>query len=334
MREQLLAYLLNELEPVERQEVERAIQQNPELAVELDQMRSCLQEKESTPAEPPKKLAERTCSFVKKAVEHAECSASGQLVTKSLSDANDCVGKRTRWSLADLAVGTGVVLALVALLLPALHESRDVSRRLQCQNNLYTLGSALVEFSERFGQGLPQIKKDEPAGKFAYALAEHGVLSRDLVPQLVVCPETELAEKVFSGCVVIRVPTEEELQRASTARRHHFFKLLGGNYAYGLGFEDDVGEIHQFTFVRSSEVPMLADSPSHAVPGFQSANHGTCGQNVIFQDLSCRYCKQCFSARKKDHWFLNDDGKHAAGRHPQDIVLGRSDATPRLTHVD
>jgi hypothetical protein len=89
--------------------------------------------------------------------------------------------------------------------------------------------------------------------------------------------------------------------------------------------------VRQIRFVGSARVPLLSDAPSAAVAGYRSANHGGCGQNVIFQDLSCRYSQLADQLDGGDHWHLNDDGQPAAGVNAQDIVLGPSEATPLLT---
>jgi hypothetical protein len=86
--------------------------------------------------------------------------------------------------------------------------------------------------------------------------------------------------------------------------------------------------MHQFRFVGRRTVPLLSDAPSRATAGYQSPNHGGCGQNVLFQDLHCTYMRTCESPDAGDHWFLNEENQPAAGCHAQDIVLGASDATP------
>jgi hypothetical protein len=230
----------------------------------------------------------------------------------------------------DLAAAACVVAALGMLVMPALRVNRDVARRLTCQNNVHQLGAALMDYSLRFNQGLPRIEPGQNAGIFVVTLADKGVLTRRELAQIVVCPSTELADRVATGCVVIRIPSREEYLASSGAQRDQLRKLMAGDYAYTLGYQDQAGQFHQVRFSGSRHVPMLADAPSQAIAGYQSANHGGCGQNVLFQDLSCRYCTQCQSPVQHDHWFLNEDGQPAAGRHANDIVLGASDSTPVL----
>ena len=214
------------------------------------------------------------------------------------------------------------------LVLPALHQSREASRRLTCQNNLRGLGSALAEYAERFGGELPQVHAGENAGIFVIELADRGILAREQLVKLLVCPSTPLAEDVFTGKVVMRVPTRDELATASEKALQQLREQMSGNLAYRIGYLNAQGEYRHIKFVGAHSAPLLADAPSFSVAGFQSANHGGCGQNVLYQDLSVRYSRQCVGSDCEDHMYLNADNQHAAGLHPQDVVLLRSEVIP------
>jgi hypothetical protein len=335
MRDRLLAYLLNDLEPAERTELEELLAADPDLQQELEKMRSCLASCEEAEAEKvaPTQLASRTCSFVEHAIQKSKslCHHSAgatSLSGKSLSESRDNLRTEKRWTLADMVVGACVLVALGTLVLPSLRVNRDVARRLTCQNNMHQLGAALMNYSLQFNQGLPRIEPGENAGTFVITLADSGTLTREQLAQMVVCPSTQLADRVTSGCVVIRIPTREEFLTAEGAERDQLRKFMAGDYAYSLGYRDPRGQIQQVHFSGSRHIPLLSDSPSQAIAGYQSANHGGCGQNVLFQDLSVKYCTQCKCKAKRDHWFLNDDGQVAAGSHVGDMVLGGSAATP------
>jgi hypothetical protein len=333
MRDQLLAYLLDDLEPDQRAALENALRIDPQLAAELERMRACLAGDEAAcegEQSPPPGLVSRTCSLVERAIHCRADLAGPRSGNVSLSETRDTSVARNRWTLADLVVAAGIVLALGAMFFPALRENRDMARRLQCQEHLFRLGAALVDYDERFRQGLPTLGPGDNAGSFVITLAEKGILSREELARLVVCPESALADKVASGCVVVCIPTQAEYLAARGVTAEQLRKLMAGDYAYSLGYLGSDGRVRQIRFSRSRLVPLLADAPSFAIAGFQSANHGGCGQNVLFQDLSSRYCTQCVSPDRQDHWFLNAEGEPAAGRHAQDIVLGPSGATPIL----
>jgi hypothetical protein len=332
MRDELLAYLLNEVDSEQRRRIEHHLKHDPTWQDELERLRKYTEAHESDPQgadSPPEDLVHRTCSFVQRAVREGNCSSPEGLSPASLSESHDRCANVRRWSLADLAVGMSILLVLGMLLLPALRESRDAARRAKCQDNLREIGSALVEYAnaDLIRPGFPHIGYHENAGMFVVELADSGIIRRKDLAKLLLCPNTQLADDVFHGKVLMKVPTKRELASLAPEALKALRMYMSGSYAYQFGYVDDNGKYRRTEFVARSDVPMLADAPSFSVDGFQSANHGDCGQNVIYQDLSCRYSDQCISA-SHDHLFLNENGQHAAGRHANDAVLGRSEASP------
>jgi len=335
MRDELLAYLLGDLGPEESQRIVERLESDPIWQRELQLLQSCMEAHEADPQSfnQPEDLVNRTCSLVRHA---AAKSHSAQAVPASLTESRDRAVSRLRsWSLADLAVGACVLLVLGMLLFPALRESRDAARRAKCQNNLKHLGTALVEYAEKSNRGLPHIDLGENAGSFVVDLAESGILARKELAELLVCPSSPLADEVFAGRVVVQIPTPQGLKTASKESLATMRKFMAGSYAYRFGYRDESGRYCQIKFEGRSDAPMLADAPCISVAGFQSPNHGGCGQNVVFQDLSGRLFDRCTAGENADHLFLNEDREHAAGRHARDVVLGRSEADPTgVTNAD
>ncbi len=342
MRDELLAYLLNDLDPQQQRRIEARLESDPIWQHELERLRSYIAASETTPSKtgellpanelPPSNLVDSTCSFVKQATGQGETAAplpatSSTPLSESL-DPHSATPRSHRWSLTDLAVAAGILLTVATLLLPALRTGRDSARRLQCQNNLRDLGTALASYAQHHQKKLPPIQRNENVGMFVIKLADHGLLTREQLAQLLVCPSTQLADDLFSGTVVLRIPTQQELREATKAQQRSLRKNMAGSFAYRIGYLDPQGRYHQVHFTGRSNAPMMADAPSFAIVGFQSANHGGCGQNVLYQDLSIRYVQQCTQSDNTDHLFLNEDDQHAAGRHQQDIVLGRSEIRP------
>ncbi len=323
MRDSLLAYLLDDVPPQERQRIEERLENDPIWKNELERLRRCMQEYATDPknALPPSDLVNRTCTFVRHNTGTNHKSAT-------LTESRDGLVGKKRYSITDLAVAVLVLIVGASLLLPALRDSRDSARRIDCQNNLYQLGVSLVEYADKFGHGLPHVKSNENAGIFVIKLADSGILDRQQLAELLVCPSSPLADDVFAGRVRLQIPTQKQLDAMSTEVLARVQKLMAGSYAYRLGYNDRAGTYRQVRFVRLNTAPMMADTPSLSVAGFQSANHEGCGQNVLFQDLSSRYIKLFLSQENIDHLYLNEDRKHAAGRHAQDVVLGRSEVGP------
>jgi len=331
MRDELVAYLLNDADPEQRKRIEHHLAHDPTWQHEFERLRNCLEAYESDPQGtpcPPEDLVHRTCSFVQRAVREGACCSSGTVLPASLSESRERCTSHRRWSLVDLTVGCAILLAFGMLLFPALRESRDAARRAKCQDNLREIGSALVEYANQNRRGLPHVGYHENAGMFVIELADSGVISCEDLAELLVCPNTQLAEDVHSGKVLMRVPTREELAQATPEALRVLQKHMSGSFAYQFGYIDAEGKYRRLEFVGRGDAPMLADAPSFSVAGFQSANHGGCGQNVLYQDLSSRYLSSCVAENRGDHLFLNDQGHHAAGRSDHDAVLGRSEASP------
>lgn len=58
--------------------------------------------------------------------------------------------RRKGHTLIELIAVFGVLLLLIALLLPAIQQSRELARRIQCQNNLQQIGVALASYHDAF----------------------------------------------------------------------------------------------------------------------------------------------------------------------------------------
>ncbi len=331
MKEKLLSYLLEDLSSAERAEVEAALAEDPALRQELAKLQECMGpcEEAGHDAVPPTQLAKRTCCFVGHAIQKSQtvCHSSAH-ATKRLSENRDHLGRRRRWTMADFIGAICVCAALGGLVIPALRGSRDMARRNTCENNLHTLASASMNYSLYKNQGLPWVGPDENAGMYIAKLVEGGYLSPKEATQAVVCPDSQLAQRIAEGCVIIYIPTKRELLAAPPAKQQQYRKWMGGSYAYPIGYLNAAGKLQPVRSQSRRDIPLLADAPSYEIAGYQSANHGGCGQNFLFQDLSVRYCRQCKCDQKKDHWYLNDNGKPAAGLHSNDIVLAPSEAVP------
>jgi hypothetical protein len=330
MRDLLVRYLLGELDANERRLVEEQLRTSPELRRELVYLRACLPAAEGDLSPPvgdtPSGLAERTLDRITGDAVAGEMQRSPHAIAAAF----DPPAGAASWSLADMTVAAGVFLAVSMLFLPALRQSRDAARRNDCADNLRQLGTMLVSFSEQHGKFFPLVTPDENAGIFAVYLLEGDYACNDELARLLVCRGSTLAEDVAAKRVFIRVPTMAELENATGKERCLRRRLMGGSYAYQLGYI----EKDRYCGIRnegSCRKAVLADAPSGELTNLQSANHGGCGQNVLRQDGSVKYQKSCTLAEfNNDHLFLNIDGKQEAGRGPHDTVLGPSEATPAI----
>ena len=160
------------------------------------------------------------------------------------------------------------------------------------------------------------------AGVYAPKLQAQGLLPNS---SLVICPASELAEHADS----FHVPTLTEVQNADGDALTSLQKTMGGSYGYSLGYVSN-GDYKPTRNLNRSTFALMADAPCAKTSGGHSSNHGGCGQNVLFEDGHVGYLTSCTSQGGRDHIFLNDSGKVAAGLHCDDAVIGTSAAHPLL----
>jgi hypothetical protein len=211
------------------------------------------------------------------------------------------------------------------LLLPAMRESRDATRRLVCESNLQTLGTGLYEYQENHGGWLPPVMPGAPAGQYVMALADHVGMDRDELARLIVCPDSELANQISRGEVAIQIPTHESFERLPPERRLVVWSSLGGSYAFRVGYRDELRDYRHVKYTGRQDQPMLSDVPSLSHSGVRSFNHGNNGQNVLDESLRVRYRINSDLATSVDNIYLNMEGRHDAGCTKDDIVLLRAD---------
>src|SRR4029079_9275455 len=167
MREQLIRYLLGELDADERRDLQSRLKSSPELRAELEQLRSCFaanQDEDLYAPDAPTGLAARTRDLVANSDEFGP-----SIVARSgaqLSQANDSPNGFLGWSLADLTVAGGVMLAVSMLIFPALRNSRDGSRRAQCGDHQRQMWFLVSSYAEDHAKFFPEVGPNENAGVF------------------------------------------------------------------------------------------------------------------------------------------------------------------------
>jgi hypothetical protein len=335
MTDDILAYLMNDLSPERRAEVEEKLATNFDWQREKSRLEECLAacgDPAKCSEEPPPNLVEKTCFLVEHSDDlpvdagHSKRKQSCGVQVAAFTADTPCMGPARSRRLADLTVGGGVMVLVGLLITPALFESREASRRSLCQNNLQAFGAALFDFQENRNHQLPEIEPGENAGRYALELLEHGLLTREQLQQLLVCPESPLAAELAAGRVTLVLPSRASLDNANRPQLDEWLKSMGGSYAYRVGYFDQNGRYRQVPFTGEAQSPLMADAPGLSSQGVRIVNH-VGGQNVLDQSLSVRFRTGCLLA-KGDHIYLNANGEHAAGIGPFDIVIIRSDYGP------
>jgi hypothetical protein len=181
MRDNLVGYLLDALQPDERAGVEAQLSRDPSLRQDLEILRQklALLDFDRGHYSAPMGLAQRTCEFVASRIDVALTPAAPA---------------PARWRFVDFAVAAAVFLAASTLFLPQLQQSRFAARVTHCSNNLQQLGRSLAQFAHLNGGKFPSLVEDQrqlPAGAYAAKLSQHGLLDE---PSLVICPSSTLAD--------------------------------------------------------------------------------------------------------------------------------------------
>jgi prepilin-type processing-associated H-X9-DG protein len=334
MRDELVRYLLGELNTQEQEQLEALLRDSPELRRELEHLRLCLPgdgdecEFDAEDAEfdrpqsagAPTGLADRTLSMI------CDGGACAPRKPAEIAAAYDPPAGTPSWGLVDLTVAGGVFLAISMLFVPALRQSRDAARRTDCANNLRQVSTMLISYAETKGRFFPTPTRHENAGIFAVYLVEEGYAGPDELARLLLCRASPVADDVVAKRINIRVPTMCELAAATAKERCFWKRMMSPCYAYRIGFVED----GQYCAVRnesSCRKAMLADAPCKKLKNLQSEHHG--GQNIAFQDGHVRYQRDStLPEEHQDPIYLNDAGNEAAGLDRDDTVLGRSEVTP------
>jgi hypothetical protein len=300
-----------------------------QLQHELESLRERLAifKTEADEEEPPAGLVARTCAAVEAYKERQLVSPASAARTQPAAASRgrfrerpERASGRRRWSLADVVVTAGIVLALAMLFFPAIANSRFQSRIAQCQRNLQCVGQALDDYSENTRGFFPRIPLDgnrAAAGLYAPILVDNQYLTET---DVLVCPGSRLADNLS----LWRVPSLKELDQARGRQLVDLQRTMGGSYGYTLGYlEND-----RYQTPRNENrayFALMSDAPSLHLLGRQSENHGGYGQNVLFEDNHVEFIVDCVAY---DRLFVNRDGYAEAGLDSADSVIGHSAAPP------
>jgi prepilin-type processing-associated H-X9-DG protein len=324
MRELLIRYLLGELDADERVALQAQLQANPELRQQLARLRECFaahQDDELEANGPPRGLAERTAERV------TQCEDTSTVLNSCHAAEFNAMGDPPAgilgWSLADLTVAGGVMIAVSMLLFPALRNSRDGTRSLDCQNNLRQIGLYGATYAQNHQGFFPKVGPNEYAGIFVARLITSGTASPQDLAAYLVCPASPLAEKIRSGAEPPKLASADAIQAMSGVRLAHFTATASPTYAYRFGYR--VGhKYHYLHDERQSRSPLFSDAPMGG-HNSMSHNHGQRIVQVAFADGSVRALTSC-TLPGGDEIFYNDLGQVAAGISSHDSVLAPGDA--------
>jgi hypothetical protein len=333
MREQLIRYLLGELDTEERRELRSQLRESPELQRELDQLRNCFaaNREDAVDAPPPGRLAERTSERVSNSDEYELAAMSACSTRMSASD--DAPAGVLGWSLADLTVAGGVMLAVSMLVFPALRDSRDGTRLNVCQNNQYQLWVLVTKHAIDHGGYYPQVRPNEKVGVFAAKLVRRGYIDPDELAVLLVCPSSPVAGKIRAGELRIHIPSREELRVMPPAELGQ--AVSGSSPCYGDRMAQFIGneylDARDFASIYSGFDPIFGDLAGDPQDAMKSHHRGSVIQITNRNGSLKTFTTESPPAFGRDFdLYHNYLGVVAAGIGPHDVVLAPSNAMPGL----
>lgn len=324
MHDDLVGFLTGALDASEHNEIQKRLNNSPELREQLAKIERCLaplswDKDEPTP---PIGLAEKTCKFVESRIEENKV----ELASAHRGRIEALAAESNGWSFSDFIVAAGICLAAACLFFPAVLNSRYNARLAQCQNNMRQLGGALQQYASANNGYFPAVPAKGNlafAGSYAAMLREKNLIDGSM-SNVFNCPSR-------GKTVVIRIPRVQEINQANGPQLIMLQKNMGGDYAYSLGFMEN-GKLRGIKNLGRSRFVILADAPVGNLPRQSRGVHGR-GQNVLFEDGHAAFlASRLRPGTKDDDFFLNDDGIVAAGCHSEDSVLAAS-PTPPLVFV-
>ncbi len=342
-QEELLGYVLGALDAQEQRDVQRLIDENPEIEEQLLQIKNSILPLDCLDASGPRPgLARRTCESVAGWQNESELvpadsssldssiraafdvEAEGSLEEDSIADAEaqprlrPSVSQRflhpNTWSVPDVMVGVALIAIMAGILFPAISYTRYNSRIASCQNNMGQLGMALMSFSSAHeGQfvAIPRDGKLSNIGCVGPILKDSGYIEDDSV----------FACAGVASDTPIMIPSCDQVENSHCAKQsEHYRQTMCGDYGYTMGYEED-GEYQPPRNMGRTNVVLVADRPS-CLPGRVSVNHGGKGQNLLFEDGHVEFVVG--PAYGGDAIFENDYGVVGPGSHPRDNVIAPS----------
>jgi len=100
---------------------------------------------------------------------------------------------------------------------------------------------------------------------------------------------------------------------------------MGGDFGYTLGHRDAAGRLQPIVGLNRAHHPLMADAPDAS--GERSDNHADGLHHVLWEDGRVDRLHES-RIHVEDHLFLNHDGQPAAGKDPEDAVIGDSHHQP------
>ncbi len=338
--EDLIAYLLGDATDELSQRILRELAADTELVSRLNYLRTVIGQIDTLGVvfEPPADLVDTTLARIDSCIESdADQLLSPHWVTPatssmSLSGSHEPTARRS--SFWDSTALTVCLTVMCCLALPILVRVRFESRKAQCARNLSLTGADLIDYTllspdHRF----PFVATEGPdafAGVYAVYLKSSGV---ELPTSQLQCASLLGYQGGFEGKLG-SIPTFEELHALAMNELKLWQRVIGGDYAYNLGVEEQ-GSPRAPKCEGRSQFAILSDKPVFVDDEFQLIAHDGKGINIFYEDgrvafisTQSLYDPVSSDMRLADNPLRNQRGVHEVGLNPQDASLAPSHFPP------
>ena len=359
MQNSIIGYLLGALDDDEMAKFEAQLKNDPQLQAQVREASRKLQcLKDEDDIEPPLGLADSTCAMVEELRQsgatidpteldvgqlelgpielayqsepvHPERGVRGMRPAMAIGS-----GGQSEWTLTDAFVACCVVLAACLLFFPAIYNSRYHAQITGCQNNLRTIGQALIAYSGTDSKGLfPQVPQDGNmafAGMYAPTLKSFGLVEDD---SLFRCAVSSLGFRKDTSEDAFRVPTIEEIEQSRGEDLYLKQCTSGGDYGYSLGFVFK-GQVKGIRNRSRNHFALMSDTPTlYKLLIVRPRNRSNVHRNVLFESGSVRVVCIDTDCWYGDQLYTNDFGQVSAGVHESDAVIAASATAPMVRAV-
>jgi|GEM_PF-1387721 len=345
MQDSIIGYLLGALDDDEMAKFEAQLRHDLDLQARVREAARSLEflRQDDEEIEPPQGLVESTCSLVEEFRARPN-SKLGELVSSAVQTGPvattasaasvrlELGGDSDPWTLVDFFVACCVVLAACLLFFPAVNNSRYHVQVASCQNNLRSIGRALMEYSGADPQGFfPQVPETGNlafAGVYASTLKSSGLVEDD---HQFVCAalNNDLLDETFC------VPSLEEITNTATENLATVHEFGGGTYGYTLGVQQN-GRVQGIRNRSRNHFALMSDSPEiyTMLVSTTTTRSRDLHRNVLFESGCVRQVCVETDCWCGDQLYTNDLGEVSAGVHEADAVIAPSGAAPIIRRVN
>ena len=231
--------------------------------------------------------------------------------------------RASRFSILDATVALGLLFCVGCFMVQAIAFSQHKARITLCQNNLMELGKALNVYALAHHGEYPSVKHID--NQHLQVAGIYGPILVDMDAQLaknLFCPDVTKMRKNFS---TPKVPSFSELTQMSPEEVKKQEHILGGDYAYNIGYVQN-GEYIAPRCDTRTDLPLLADRQlvDYTKKSVKVLAHGKDGYNALYKDGSVRF--RANKTHERDLYFVNDAFQVALGDNLDDTILGYSEA--------